>query len=177
MHQCVDSCGSNWYPNQTDQKCYKYENITINPELMIEEVLGQIPGSQTIYATCDQDGIIYYVASQQQNMSATTSEVIINKLQEADNTTQTDLGIPSLNPARSIYGSKLVVADQQATISIIGKLESAAKYYIQMYCANYDGDVSQPQTKSWIQASNKGCLLYTSPSPRDRQKSRMPSSA
>ena len=24
---------------------------------------------------------------------------------------------------------------------------------------------------------DKGCLLYTSPSPRDRQKSRMPSSA
>ena len=24
---------------------------------------------------------------------------------------------------------------------------------------------------------NKGCLLYTSPSPRDREKSRMPSSA
>ena len=24
---------------------------------------------------------------------------------------------------------------------------------------------------------NNGCLLYTSPSPRDRQKSRMPSSA
>ena len=26
-------------------------------------------------------------------------------------------------------------------------------------------------------AFRKGCLLYTSPSPRDRQKSRMPSSA
>ena len=26
-------------------------------------------------------------------------------------------------------------------------------------------------------AINQGCLLYTSPSPRDRQKSRMPSSA
>ena len=26
-------------------------------------------------------------------------------------------------------------------------------------------------------APKKGCLLYTSPSPRDRQKSRMPSSA
>ena len=25
--------------------------------------------------------------------------------------------------------------------------------------------------------ADKGCLLYTSPSPRDRQKSRMPSSA
>ena len=29
----------------------------------------------------------------------------------------------------------------------------------------------------FISAGLKGCLLYTSPSPRDRQKSRMPSSA
>ena len=28
-----------------------------------------------------------------------------------------------------------------------------------------------------IEELSKGCLLYTSPSPRDRQKSRMPSSA
>ena len=28
-----------------------------------------------------------------------------------------------------------------------------------------------------IQGHSKNCLLYTSPSPRDRQKSRMPSSA
>ena len=28
-----------------------------------------------------------------------------------------------------------------------------------------------------ITLNNNGCLLYTSPSPRDRQKSRMPSSA
>eukprot|EP01017_Pseudomicrothorax_dubius_P039341 TRINITY_DN600_c0_g2_i16.p1 TRINITY_DN600_c0_g2~~TRINITY_DN600_c0_g2_i16.p1 ORF type:complete len:104 (+),score=7.72 TRINITY_DN600_c0_g2_i16:65-376(+) len=29
----------------------------------------------------------------------------------------------------------------------------------------------------YVCLKNKGCLLYTSPSPRDRQKSRMPSSA
>ena len=28
-----------------------------------------------------------------------------------------------------------------------------------------------------VEADLRGCLLYTSPSPRDRQKSRMPSSA
>ena len=28
-----------------------------------------------------------------------------------------------------------------------------------------------------VEAQDNGCLLYTSPSPRDRQKSRMPSSA
>ena len=32
-------------------------------------------------------------------------------------------------------------------------------------------------TKKFIHISALGCLLYTSPSPRDRQKSRMPSSA
>ena len=30
---------------------------------------------------------------------------------------------------------------------------------------------------NWVQVIPKDCLLYTSPSPRDRQKSRMPSSA
>ena len=29
----------------------------------------------------------------------------------------------------------------------------------------------------WVTAKSMACLLYTSPSPRDRQKSRMPSSA
>ena len=31
--------------------------------------------------------------------------------------------------------------------------------------------------KSLVKAMDTNCLLYTSPSPRDRQKSRMPSSA
>ena len=35
----------------------------------------------------------------------------------------------------------------------------------------------QDQISDLIDLSNTGCLLYTSPSPRDRQKSRMPSSA
>ena len=45
------------------------------------------------------------------------------------------------------------------------------------------GDVSFPlaRTREWQQIIRSAklwtCLLYTSPSPRDRQKSRMPSSA
>ena len=31
--------------------------------------------------------------------------------------------------------------------------------------------------KSWIYALHSSCLLYTSPSPRDKRQSRMPSSA
>ena len=37
--------------------------------------------------------------------------------------------------------------------------------------AEADHDVNNPNSNT------KSCLLYTSPSPRDRQKSRMPSSA
>ena len=34
-----------------------------------------------------------------------------------------------------------------------------------------------PEIIDWVDAHITDCLLYTSPSPRDRQKSRMPSSA
>ena len=40
--------------------------------------------------------------------------------------------------------------------------------------------IKKKRTKKQLRASaneSYGCLLYTSPSPRDRQKSRMPSSA
>ena len=37
--------------------------------------------------------------------------------------------------------------------------------------------VKQPLTKDLIEGHLKGCLLYTSPSPRDGLLSRMPSSA
>ena len=46
-----------------------------------------------------------------------------------------------------------------------------------------DADVEDVVQTTWIRAYrnldrlNEPCLLYTSPSPRDRQKSRMPSSA
>ena len=40
-----------------------------------------------------------------------------------------------------------------------------------------DWKLLKKKTEADIERSHKTCLLYTSPSPRDRQKSRMPSSA
>ena len=37
--------------------------------------------------------------------------------------------------------------------------------------------VEAPSAERALELMHSGCLLYTSPSPRDRQKSRMPSSA
>src|SRR5665213_4052584 len=42
--------------------------------------------------------------------------------------------------------------------------------------ASYDPQ-AQKTARAFVQLLDYACLLYTSPSPRDRQKSRMPSSA
>ena len=39
---------------------------------------------------------------------------------------------------------------------------------------NFDDD---GDNEDWVELYNQGCLLYTSPSPRDKRQSRMPSSA
>ena len=45
----------------------------------------------------------------------------------------------------------------------------------------YLENVKDPEVQAWLRAQGEGtrqtCLLYTSPSPRDRTRSRMPSSA
>ena len=67
-------------------------------------------------------------------------------------------------------------------------VNSTAKSYIDSVLSGFPGFVSAEVTGG-VAAGKKdhgdidlivhieGCLLYTSPSPRDRQKSRMPSSA
>ena len=62
------------------------------------------------------------------------------------------------------------------------KMQKAGFYLIENPIKVYWGDISQVQVEYLLfeTALSHGpyaCLLYTSPSPRDRQKSRMPSSA
>ena len=45
------------------------------------------------------------------------------------------------------------------------------------YCGKTAEQVKNDATRDFWLSSQEACLLYTSPSPRDRQKSRMPSSA
>ena len=56
----------------------------------------------------------------------------------------------------------IIVADQP-----VQEYEGDGKVYVEM----------DLQAKTSYDCEYKDCLLYTSPSPRDRQKSRMPSSA
>ena len=54
-------------------------------------------------------------------------------------------------------------------------LKNVQQFPVKKYLENFDYDLAIPGDTSrlWVLA----CLLYTSPSPRDRTRSRMPSSA
>ena len=80
--------------------------------------------------------------------------------------------------------NKIAETLQINTATLQTRLEDLiAKNFIEKHeCEQDSRAYKYSQTKRGQQAANKladfkSCLLYTSPSPRDRQKSRMPSSA
>ena len=60
--------------------------------------------------------------------------------------------------------------------SLSHKMIKGHKYYYARVCKRVNGKPKIVETH-YLGTVDKICLLYTSPSPRDRQKSRMPSSA
>ena len=55
--------------------------------------------------------------------------------------------------------------------------EFAKQYQIEKAYGSYQEVIDDPNVDVVYNALHNGCLLYTSPSPRDRTRSRMPSSA
>ena len=70
---------------------------------------------------------------------------------------------------REIYGP----AKEKAAAKILEKLDKHCVSFIE----NSSFVIIGTQNNQSIDLSPKGCLLYTSPSPRDMRRSRMPSSA
>ena len=66
--------------------------------------------------------------------------------------------------------SNLYINNSEILKSVISKNDK-------IYCGNRTIDVLTFEEKLTNDKSHKSCLLYTSPSPRDRTRSRMPSSA
>ena len=79
-----------------------------------------------------------------------------------------DLGTTNSCVAVMEGNDPVVIANsegQRTTPSVVG------------FTAKGDRLVGQPAKNQIVTNAENTCLLYTSPSPRDRQKSRMPSSA
>ena len=74
--------------------------------------------------------------------------------------------------ALSEHGAKVLVTDIQDTANAVNRIRDAGGTAEGMKV-----DVTSNDDLAAMVDRAKSCLLYTSPSPRDRQKSRMPSSA
>ena len=77
-----------------------------------------------------------------------------------------------------------VEKDQQVFVNRLDAKEGAKIKFDRVLLTDKSGDVTVGApainglaVHATVERHLKGCLLYTSPSPRDRQKSRMPSSA
>ena len=55
--------------------------------------------------------------------------------------------------------------------------EALRKQILERFDKNKDGELDEEEREAARDAFRRGCLLYTSPSPRDQRGSRMPSSA
>ena len=78
--------------------------------------------------------------------------------------------------------SKLWIVGHEIDTEIYAfELRNLVKKLLLENCVKFVGSVANCELKAYFQNSDlyicMSCLLYTSPSPRDRQKSRMPSSA
>ena len=69
------------------------------------------------------------------------------------------------------------VSQAEVTIAFIGYIQGSGKTNNGSTDGNGDFKAKGSAAHSVFLVANKPCLLYTSPSPRDRTRSRMPSSA
>ena len=97
-----------------------------------------------------------------------------------------DVGNEPVSVAEAADGNVWVVNRQSASISVVSpqSLSVIAQYPLQRASQPYGIVMDSTGALVALQATGKvqrvsvgGCLLYTSPSPRDRTRSRMPSSA
>ena len=90
--------------------------------------------------------------------------------------------IPSLHSGvsalKSLTQGLQVLGNNISNVNSLGYKSSRANYSDNFYQHINDAEAGgDGQPSSNVLSHGTGCLLYTSPSPRDRQKSRMPSSA
>ena len=67
-------------------------------------------------------------------------------------------------------GVGIILLNNDNKVFVARRIDNAKKFW-QMPQGGVD------EGEDFLKAAYRDCLLYTSPSPRDRQKSRMPSSA
>ena len=81
------------------------------------------------------------------------------------------------NLTRWVLRHKLMVVAFWAVVTVIGFIAAPGLSGVLSKDFSLPGQPGYEANQALLQQYGNGCLLYTSPSPRDRTRSRMPSSA
>ena len=130
------------------------------------------------------------------NTHKSKMQVFDDRIEVIENIDLTDLAVCRkfiensdyvIHCAGKIAHPSTVPTDVQISIEqtrLVGTIAEACskegvKKFLDLNSSTGYPDIRRPlnEDEYWIDEPYKSCLLYTSPSPRDRQKSRMPSSA
>ena len=144
----------------------------MKPVLGTEISIGGRRWSQKLKDGIETERIVYTIA-QRYDLPDIIARLLVSRhvsLEEVDG---------FLNPKlRDIMPDPSSLKDMDVAVDRLVKAISGNELIGLFADYDVDGATSSALLKMYLDALNiRNCLLYTSPSPRDRQKSRMPSSA
>src|SRR5665213_3837324 len=87
------------------------------------------------------------------------------------------MAVDDVERAETIGGAFRIALPHQRRFALLSKRNCRIDAGVNIEAMGVDMRQSKPVEPGDVGVGYIGCLLYTSPSPRDRQKSRMPSSA
>ena len=161
-----------WYSAANDVvTIWKERGLDVNIEDLVVDFAGRKPNSSGYGNDYGTAVTTKYLTAKISKHGVTTAQGFLGKLRtkllgsEADQKELTKLAADKASLGRNRRKLKPLV---QYLSSISGLLRSRAAFFvIANELSRFPG----------VTRGDNACLLYTSPSPRDRQKSRMPSSA
>ena len=141
---------------------------------LLTQQVGRAPGSQITDA---QGNVIGTVPTLAQLGPQVATQNALTQAAQQSAATQAGLGQITFDSEGAIsgVGTGSGVAGYQPFLDAASQLSGPQAF--QQFMSPYQQQVIDTTLTEFDRQTAKGCLLYTSPSPRDRQKSRMPSSA
>ena len=142
------------------------KQVNINEYTNVNEITS-FGAAEPIYSTFNNSEVLF------RNKRLTNSEEILTSIvKKIDSISSQFDGVTKAFPIR-VEGEQVIANQNQLLVTLNGVIQAPGDAYNVVGGSIVFSEAPRPDSKIVY----RNCLLYTSPSPRDRTRSRMPSSA
>ena len=166
-----------WKKEEISSRLIEIAGSKSHPTTLSWQVVESLPVSEVIKTgSHPRDEHIKAWIESMENLSELGIKVICYNFMPILDWTRTELAAPMSSGATAMYFDLLdFIAFDCFILERINAQSDYEKQLVDVAKKRFEG--FSKEKKSTLSKNITACLLYTSPSPRDRQKSRMPSSA